>query len=151
MNSILDHTCQPTAEEEIRALLERRMEAVRRQDLETIMVGYTPDVLAFDTIGKLQYQGIEAYRQHWRNCIGTCQGPIVMEMAEPHIEAADALAFAYWLCRCGCADPDGEVKAAWMRASACLRKVGGQWKIAHEHWSVPLDVESGRAQLELVP
>ncbi len=28
---------------------------------------------------------------------------------------------------------------SWFRATVCLQKIGGDWKIAHEHASFPVD------------
>ena len=33
----------------------------------------------------------------------------------------------------------------------CFRKIGGKWLIAHDQISVPLDIESGKALLDLNP
>jgi ketosteroid isomerase-like protein len=32
-----------------------------------------------------------------------------------------------------------------------VRKIGGQWKVTHEHLSVPYDMETGKASLDLKP
>jgi hypothetical protein len=34
---------------------------------------------------------------------------------------------------------------------ACFQKFDGTWRIAHDHVSVPLDLENGRALLNLEP
>jgi len=39
----------------------------------------------------------------------------------------------------------------WWRETACYRKVEGEWLITHQHSSVPFDVESGKASLDLKP
>jgi ketosteroid isomerase-like protein len=39
----------------------------------------------------------------------------------------------------------------WVRATLCLRRIDGKWMIAHEHQSVPFDVETGKASLDLKP
>jgi ketosteroid isomerase-like protein len=38
-----------------------------------------------------------------------------------------------------------------MRATVCCRNAGGRWRIAHEHFSAPFDMESGKALLGLEP
>jgi ketosteroid isomerase-like protein len=38
-----------------------------------------------------------------------------------------------------------------MRVTVCLRKSGGRWAVAHEHFSAPFDPESGMALLDLAP
>jgi ketosteroid isomerase-like protein len=39
----------------------------------------------------------------------------------------------------------------WVRATLCLRRIDDKWMIAHEHQSVPFDVETGKASLDLKP
>jgi ketosteroid isomerase-like protein len=39
----------------------------------------------------------------------------------------------------------------WVRSTTCFRKIDGRWLIAHDQVSVPLDLESGRALLNLEP
>ena len=38
-----------------------------------------------------------------------------------------------------------------MRVTVCFRRTGGRWLIAHEHFSVPFDMESGKALMNLEP
>jgi ketosteroid isomerase-like protein len=37
------------------------------------------------------------------------------------------------------------------RATARFRRIGGSWRIAHDHVSLPLDVDNGKALLDLQP
>jgi uncharacterized protein (TIGR02246 family) len=144
-------TVKTTAESEIRALQERWVQAVRALDIEAIMACYATDVVAFDAIVQLQFQGSEAYRKHWQYCLTLCAGPMMFEMDHVKVMAAADLACAHWLCRCGGTDETGEVKASWMRASACYSKTDAGWKIVHEHFSAPFEMDSGKALFDLKP
>ena len=46
---------------------------------------------------------------------------------------------------------DGRQTATWVRWTGCFRKLDGDWRIAHDHVSVPLDLPSGKALLDLEP
>jgi len=47
---------------------------------------------------------------------------------------------------------DGEQVSLWFRATACLRREDGGWKITHVHNSVPFAMDgSDRALLDLKP
>ena len=48
-------------------------------------------------------------------------------------------------------DQDGTEQVSWMRSSYHLEKRDGQWRIAHEHFSVPFDIDNGQAQFGLEP
>jgi ketosteroid isomerase-like protein len=39
----------------------------------------------------------------------------------------------------------------WLRATTGFRKLDGNWLITHDHVSVPLDLETGTALLNLTP
>jgi ketosteroid isomerase-like protein len=38
-----------------------------------------------------------------------------------------------------------------VRWTACWRKIGGQWLLVHDHVSVPVDLQAGKAVLDLKP
>ena len=92
-----------------------------------------------------------AYRAHWEACMEHCPGPGIFEFRELHVVDAPDSAFAHWLAHCGGAGPDGEVKACWMRVTAGYQRINGQWKVVHEHWSAPFDMQSGTALFDLKP
>lgn len=144
-------TVTNSAETEIRALLEDCQQSFRTKDLERIMARYTPDIRAFDAIQELQFKGLESYRRHWQECLAMCSGEPIMRMDQLVIEAQGPLAVAHWLGHCGSTDENGAVQGCWMRTTTCLRRVEGQWKIFHEHWSVPFDMRNGKALLDLEP
>jgi ketosteroid isomerase-like protein len=72
-------------------------------------------------------------------------------MRDLDVTAGDGVAFSHYLTRCGGTDENGEEKASWMRATVCLRKIDGKWKVVHEHYSAPFDMESGKAMFDLQP
>jgi uncharacterized protein (TIGR02246 family) len=134
----------------IRRLIEDWASAARAGDLEGIMAAYAPDVRSFDAVGQLQVEGAEAYRRHWQACLELCAG-MIFEVHQLELEAEGHVAFGHYLVRCGGTGPDGQEQVGWMRATVCCRQSGGRWQIAHEHFSVPFDMASGKALLGLQP
>lgn len=143
----------PAAHMAIAQLYEEWLGAVRRQDVDGVVALYTDDVLAFDAILALQFRGREAYRKHWQTCMEFCpmgEKEMVFEMHGLEVQSEGDVAFAHALMRCG--HKDGEkVEASWMRMSSGLRRLDGQWKIAHEHFSAPFEMPSGKAMFHLSP
>lgn len=131
--------------------LERWAAAVRAKDLEGITALYTPEIVAFDAIAQLRFQGLEAYRRHWETCLGFCQGPMDFQLHEIAIHAEGHVAFCHALIECGGPNEQGEMESGWMRMTAGLRRIEGEWYIVHEHHSAPFDMESGKALLDLAP
>lgn len=46
---------------------------------------------------------------------------------------------------------DAAMFAQPVKTTICFRKLDGKWMVTHEHNSVPFDVESGKASLDLKP
>lgn len=140
-----------SAEAAVLDCLESWAAAVRAKDLEAITAHYVPEIVAFDAIAQLQFKGRDAYRRHWEACLGFCQGPMDFQLHEIAIHAEEHIAFCHALIQCGGANEQGEIESGWMRMTAGLRCVEGDWKLVHEHHSAPFDMESGKAMLDLAP
>jgi ketosteroid isomerase-like protein len=134
----------------IRDMLEHWRGAVVSGDLDGIMAHYATDILSFDAVAQLQFKGAEVYRRHWQACMEMCKGPMVFEMHQLSLTVRGDIAFGHYLTRCGGVE-DGQEKTSWMRATVCLKEIGGRWLIAHEHFSVPFDMQSGKAMFDLTP
>lgn len=142
---------QSGAEAAIRNLVDAWQKAVVAGDIDRIMTHYAPDILAFDAVSQLQFKGVDTYRKHWLACMEMCKGGIVFEVHQLAVTADEEVAFAHYLTRCGGKDDEGGEKTSWMRATVCLCRVDERWKIAHEHFSVPFDMQSGKAMFDLKP
>lgn len=136
---------------EVRALVDDWVDAVRAGDIEAIMACYRPDIVAFDAAAQLRFEGKDAYRKHWESCLAMWPDQGIFEVRDLRVEARRDLAFGHYLSRCGGTAPDGTVKAAWTRGTVCCVKAGGRWQVAHEHFSAPFDMASGKALFDLEP
>ncbi|MEK1908469.1 MAG: nuclear transport factor 2 family protein [Pseudomonas sp.] len=135
----------------LRDLLDSWVKANLAKDLDAIVSHYSADVLAFDAVMQLQFKGRDAYRAHWKVCLEMCAGPTTFEVNELEQEASGELGFGHFLCYCAGTDAEGKSQGCWLRVSQGYRREGGRWRIAHEHFSVPFDPESGQALFELKP
>lgn len=140
-----------TDEARIRELTNEWERAIGAKDLDRIMSQYAADVLAFDAVGPLQFKGAEAYRQHWQNCFEFCQGEGFFEISELDVHASADLAYSHFLSHCGGTNEKGEMQTGWMRSSRCWRRQGGDWKVVHEHFSMPFDMASGQIDFGIEP
>lgn len=143
-------TGNTSVEAEIRAVLDSWLKAVTASDLDATMAHYAPDVIAYDAILTLQFKGSDVYRKHWQMCMSMCS-QMTFKFHDVHIAAGNDVAFAHCLNRCGGVDKDGKENASWMRMTTCFRKTGGKWKIVHEHFSAPFDMETSKALFDLQP
>jgi ketosteroid isomerase-like protein len=76
---------------------------------------------------------------------------IVYVMRDLTITAGDEVAFSRSLNHLTGTRTDGEKTDVWVRATVCFRKIDGQWKVTHEHISVPYDMETFKASVHLKP
>ena len=143
---------QTRAEAEVRAVLDSWLKAVRTGDVAAITANYHPDSVAFDAVSALQFKGVEAYVKHWRSCMETVPaGTMVFEVHQAVIAADGDVAFCHGLTRCGVIAPDGTEQLGWTRMTQCYRRSSGRWRIVHEHFSAPFDMETMTMLLDLEP
>jgi ketosteroid isomerase-like protein len=128
-----------TEEIRIKALLEAWAGAVRRHDVPAILAYHEPDIVMFDLPPPLQCKGIEAYKQTWDLLFRYHKPGTAFDLQELAVTAGQDVAFAVAIMRCGPdsssnpADKDGFL----FRLTVGLRKVDGDWRVTHEHHSVP--------------
>jgi uncharacterized protein (TIGR02246 family) len=143
-----DRTKNETA---IRELIDGYVNAVRAKDINGVTSVYAPDLVAFDVVPPLQYVGAEAFRKVWQEVFETFQAPILYEVRDLTITAGDDVAFSHSLnSNCGTMK-NGQKTDLWLRWTVCYRKTNGKWRIAHLQVSVPVDLRTGKAVLDLKP
>jgi ketosteroid isomerase-like protein len=138
-------------EAQIRQRIGKLTEALRAMDLERVMSNYAPDIVSFDIVPPLQHVGAEAKKNNWTNAFAMFQRPLGYEIRNFTITMGDDVAFGHSLNRINGTLKNGTSTDIWLRWTACLRKIDGNWLIVHDQVSVPLDFESGRALLNLAP
>lgn len=140
-------------ETQIRQLFDRWAKAFRAHDVDAIMSVYAPDdaVVAYDIVPPLQYLGNAAYRKDYETFLAQYDGPIEIEARNLRIVAGDDVAFLHTLERVSGTLKNGQKSDLWIRATSGLRKIKGKWLIVHDHISAPVDLESGKAVLDLKP
>ncbi len=138
-------------EADIRQRIDKLVEAIRAMDLEGVMSMYAPDIVSFDIVPPLQHVGAEAKRKNWLDAFAMYQRPLGYEIRDLTITLGDDVAFGHSLNRISGRLKNGNRTDFWLRSTTCFRKIDGNWLIVHDQVSVPLDLESGRALLNLEP
>jgi ketosteroid isomerase-like protein len=143
-------TSRPSSETQIRGVIDDWADALRRKDPAGVVRHYAPDFIQFSLVPPLvstaaNAEGLEAWFATW-------QGPIGYELRDLTITAADDIAFCHGLTRLSGTKTDGARADVWFRHTFGLRKIGGAWKIVHEHESVPFYMDgSFKAAVDLKP
>lgn len=137
--------------DQIRALVADRVEAVSARDVDRAMASIASDILVFDVVNALQVVGKEASKARTEAWFSSFEGPIGFEIRDLQVHAGDEVAFSHSLNRYSGTQTGPIEIDMWVRATTCYRKIAGKWLVTHEHQSVPFDGESGRASLDLSP
>lgn len=135
----------------IRALIDRYVTAIRNHDIDGVVSAYAPGLVAFDVVPPLKSVGAERYRNVWQTVFEMLEKPIPYDIRDLRVTAGDEVAFSHSLARNGGTMKNGRTLDLWLRWTACYRKMDGEWKITHMHASVPADLQSGKAMVELQP
>lgn len=139
------------AEQQIRDMVSQYVNAVRAKDVARIASLYSDNVVAFDAILALQFVGKPAYIEHWHTCMGYAKGETLYEVHQLQVTASEQLAFSHSVNLCGCANEQGNMESSWMRSTQCWCHTKDGWKIVHEHFSAPFDMENGQVLFSLQP
>ncbi len=132
-------------------LMDHWANAIRTRDVEARTENYSKNVALFDVIEPLEYFGVDAVRRRAAEWFSSFQGPLDFEMHDLRIATDADVAFAHSLNHVHGTKTDGNELDMWWRATVCFRKMDDRWMVTHEHNSVPFNVESGRASLNLRP
>jgi ketosteroid isomerase-like protein len=74
-----------------------------------------------------------------------------VEVRDLHVGATGDLGYAAGLELISGTLNNGQKSNVWLRFTSLFRKSGGRWLDFQDHVSVPADIESGKAMLELQP
>jgi uncharacterized protein (TIGR02246 family) len=141
------------APSDIRALEDRFAAAFKAKDVDAIMKLYAPDqtMVVFDVVPPRQYVGAAAYRNDWQTFFDSLDGPITFELTDLDGVADRNLAYSHSIQRVAGTDKQGKKLDLTMRVTHVYKKVRGRWQIIHDHVSVPVDLETGKPDLNSKP
>jgi ketosteroid isomerase-like protein len=136
---------------EITALLTARPRLIYDKDAAALVAQSASDVVTFDALPPLAWQGTEALREKVATWFGGYAGPINITIRDLQVTARDDIGFAHYLYQVTGTTTDGTEVNMWVRATVGLVKQHGAWHVTHEHTSVPFDAATGKAVLDLEP
>ncbi len=139
---------------QIRQLVSERSAAMIRGDAQAIVDQYSPDAVVFSLAPPLRQpkDGTRdvAALQKWLDEKG---GSVGSEVRDLEVSVGGDVAYCTGLERMGAPEGgSGPGFGLWFRSTLGLRRIDGQWRIAHEHTSTPFYMDgSMRAALDLQP
>ena len=129
-----------THEAQVRDLLQQWASATRKGQRDDVLANHLPDALSYDVLAPMKYEGAEAYRQSWDEWQPDTQDEGQFDLQDLSVTAGADVAFAHCFIKCGGTLPNGKTFEDLIRATFCLRKVSGSWKVAHQHMSKPIQL-----------
>jgi ketosteroid isomerase-like protein len=140
-----------TAEAEIRRHIDTIVECLGAKDIEGLKRLYSPDVVSFDIEPPLQSVGIGAKLANWARVFEFFDR-LAYEVRDLAVVTGEGIAFGHAFARVSGTLPNGaSTDGMWARVTYCLQKIHGSWLITHDQVSVPLDIVSGKALVDLQP
>jgi ketosteroid isomerase-like protein len=139
------------AESELKALFDNRSDAMRHKDIDRVMALYAPEIVYFDLVPPLRYAGAPALRDRFIDWFGRWSSAIGQDLRDLHLAASGDVAAAFMLIRTSGTLKTGEEVGYWVRVSNGCRRSDRGWLITHEHVSLPVDMKSRSAVMDLVP
>lgn len=138
-------------EADILALVESMLKANHDKDADAFAAPFAPDAAVFNLAPPLVHDGIDLLeKQAWYDSWAT---PVDIEARDFKVSVSGDAAFCHGYLRMS-----GTKKGAdrpvdfWMRETLCFERIGGDWKIVHEHTSVPFYMDaSTRPAFDLQP
>ncbi len=125
-------------EQQIELLLQDWAYATRTGLQDKILANHAEDVIIFDVLPPLKYEGIVAYKKSWDEWQPESVGVGKFDLHELKITANSNIGFAYCFIQCGGTHANGKTFEGWVRATFCLEKTNHQWLVTHQHISMPL-------------
>jgi len=138
---------------QIRAVYDGWAKAFEARDIDGIMSFYVPGdaLVAYDLVSPLQYKGSAAYRKDYQDFLAQYEGPLHVEFRDVQVFSSGNVGFIHALEKISGKMKNGQQTDMWVRATSGVIKLNGKWLIVHDHISVPVDFESGKAVLDLKP
>jgi uncharacterized protein (TIGR02246 family) len=124
-------------EAEIRSLIARWARAVREEDRAAIRENHDPDIVMFDVPPPFISRGLDAYMATWEIFFSRAEKPVAFDLSDLQVTCGADVAVATAIGRCVDVDPSGKREPLQFRLTMGFRKIDGQWRVMHEHHSLP--------------
>ncbi|MBC7458402.1 MAG: nuclear transport factor 2 family protein [Bdellovibrionaceae bacterium] len=129
-------------EYDVRQKIEAFLKAVRHGQLDAITSFYSDKIVAYDMMPPLKFTDLKNYKESaWKQYFtDTFNFPIVYDYKEDSFKVFGDSALMYGeIHMIGTFKAGGEKTECRLRNTTFFQKLDGEWKIVHEHNSVPLD------------
>ena len=135
---------------DVAALLESYRDAVYAKDVEAFVAIFADDACVFDMWGTWSHDGIDSWREMAVGWFGSL-GDELVRVAFDEVQTTvgdDTAVLSAFVTFAGLSADGEELRSMNNRLTWGLRKTGGTWKVVHEHTSAPVEMATGKVDLE---
>ena len=122
----------------LRRCIDELAQAIRDKNVEKVMTFYAPEIVAFDVRPPLDARGTAAYRQNFERWFASFEGPLGFEFHHLRITPGESAAFCHYLALVTGARSNDRSSGYWVRGTTCFERRDGEWRVTHEHISMPV-------------
>ncbi len=140
-----------TSEQQIRAVIDERVRAVRAKDPAPLAARHDEQVVTFDVLPPLLRRGPGPVIEKTQQWFDGYRSDIGYRVEELDVLAEGDLGFCSFVYNVQGTLQSGDEVDMWVRATLCLHRTDGEWRIVHDHESVPWDPQTGRGVIDLPP
>lgn len=133
----------------IEALEKKYNDGFNTKNVNSIMECYAPGdgTFIFDVVPPREYASWDAYKKDWEDIFAGYPGPVSNNISDQSITVVGSVAYGHNIQSAVFTRKDGTKLALVLRVTDVYRKINGKWLIVLEHFSVPVDPETGKADL----
>jgi ketosteroid isomerase-like protein len=134
---------------EIMAAQESIARGAETRNLDLIMSNYlrSDKLFVFDVYPPRAYVGYNAFRKDWHDFLAAFDGPIIYKMVDPDVDTDGKLGCVHVIEHVEGRDKHGNKVDMNLRVTDIYRKIDSKWLIVHEHASVPVDINTDKADV----
>ena len=126
-------------------LMAKWRSALEKKDVAKMTEDYLPEALLFDACPPYKTAGVEGIKQVWENCLPYFPEEFKSEHRDVRVHVAGDVAFVHGIHHFVPTPADHPCGQSWMRFTMGLKRTDGNWKVAHEHVSIPFNPITNQA------
>src|SRR5262249_13395016 len=121
------------------------------RNLDALMTKIDQDAVSYEHIAPLQYTGVDAIREVCRRGFEAMPGTFRWDVPDLQVIVHDDTAVTWGLNRMRAQEAGKAAVELWSRGTRVFQRIGGNWKMIHQHVSFPYDPATGQAMTDLKP
>lgn len=134
-------------------ILDNYKESVLKLDLDQFMSMYDASIHIFDTWTNWEMRGIDNWRkvvEDWFAMLRRDRSTLRVSYEDLVVVESDELAYIHTGIRFSEFNPNNiEFRHLTNRFTLVLKKIGDEWKIIHEHSSLPINPDKGNGMFDI--